>query len=758
MATDPPLLQSLNPPQREAVTTTEGPVLVIAGAGSGKTRVITHRIAYLISEKGVPPWQIFAATFTNKAAREMKGRVARLCRPGEAERLAMGTFHSHCARFLRQEAVATGLTPRYTICDEKDQIAVLRDCITALGFNPKHMAPHDLQELISLAKMRLLEDDEAREFVSSLREPHYAEVYDLYQKRLRESDAVDFDDLLALIVRLWRKHPKLLKSYQRRFRYILVDEYQDTNLAQFEIVRLLAGEHRNLCVVGDEDQSIYSWRGAEITNLLEFEKSFPGTAIIRLEQNYRSTGNILDAAGAVIEHNAQRLGKTLWTESQAGDPVVVIDAESEWDEARRIADQILFLHGQGLPLDEIAVFYRANALSRVYEDALREAGIPYRVVGGLRFYDRAEIKDLLAYLQVIANPGNTIALLRIVNKPRRGIGNVAVSRMASYAEEKQKALFEIMLDSEELAAAGLKGKAAKAAAELAGFFVEWTAAAETLSLRALVEKILSSVQYEESLGDPRAIDVLSRLENIKEFVGSLDQFEEEQLGASLADYLEAIALKGADEENEDVQGVSLMTVHNAKGLEFDVVFVVALEKNIFPNARALREQGNVEEERRLFYVALTRARKRAYLSHAFQRRLYGQMETPVPSVFLYEIPEELRVDLDVVEGEPVRHEKEGEVGESSAPISFSGRPLPSPANDGARSRPRFAHEILGEVEVVSEDGRGPGRTLTVRTRCGEEHTLMAAHAALRPLTASESPSEEATVDGDSADGKDALPF
>ena len=652
------ILEDLNPRQREAVTATEGPVLVIAGAGSGKTRVITRRITYLIEEKGVAPREIYAATFTNKAAREMKRRVAS----------------------------PMGLTERFTICDATDQIGLLRNAINELGHNPKYLKPANVREIISLAKMALLEGEAAVEFIEKKRDRDQAEIYRLYQRRLRESDAVDFDDLLLMVVKLWRENPEVLKHYQERFRYVLVDEYQDTNLAQFELVQLLAGGHRNICVVGDEDQSIYSWRGADIRNLLDFQKQFPEAVTIRLEQNYRSTGNILAAAAGVIERNTQRLGKKLWTESEKGDPILVIDAADEREEAKRIARQMLLLRAEGLPLDEIAIFYRANALSRVYEEALREHEIEYRVVGGVGFYDRLEIKDLLAYLQAIVNPGNALALLRIVNRPKRGIGKMAVSRLVSFADARRLPLFEVLSNAEHLKEAGLKGKALAGGKQLADWIVEWSLLADKATLREMAENILEKTEYVARLGDPKALEVISRTENINEFLGALDQYAQQAPDADLGDYLETVALRAAGDEETRGPGVSLMTVHNAKGLEFDVVFIVALEKDLFPNARAVREQGHYEEERRLFYVALTRARKRVYLSHTHTRFLYGSSQWPSPSQFLYEIPKKLRVSLERAKLKALKHEppkRKPEAAPRNESLPFSSSP-PSPPPDISR--------------------------------------------------------------------------
>lgn len=731
-ALDSPLLERLNPPQRAAVTTTDGPLLVISGAGTGKTRVVTHRIAYLIEEKKIAPWRIFASTFTNKAAREMAGRIDHLCRTSDTARLPIATFHSHCARILRSESKAAGLTPRYSICDETDQAAVVRDCLRELGHDPKLMTVGDLLSVISLAKMKLLEGDSAEVYIESLRSAEYAEVYRLYQHRLRSSDAVDFDDLLLLVVKIWREDADILRIYQDRYPYIMVDEYQDTNMAQFEFLRLLSAKYRNLCVVGDEDQSIYSWRGAEITNLLEFQRHFPEAQIIRLEQNYRSTGSILAAADAVIARNQQRLGKTLWTESEQGDPIVVLDALSDRDEARIIANEMLRLYQQGIALQEIALFYRINALSRLYEDALRELNLPYRVIGGVRFYDRAEIKDILSYLQVVENPNNTLSLLRIINRPRRGLGDTALSKILAYADAQKITVFEVLIDSEKLAAAGIKGKTARGALDLGERLLEWAGRKAKWPLKKLVADILSKTDYEASLGDPRSIEVLARLENIKEFQNAIAEYQDQQPEAALAGFLESIALRSVDkEEGADNRGISLMTVHNAKGLEFDVVFVAALEDEVFPNARAVREQGSVEEERRLFYVAMTRGRKRVYLSFANMRKLYNQAVWPTPSAFIHEIPQSMRVayeEADLPNLVPT---------EERLPKSDS---TLAEANEEAglshKSR-LFRHDMLGPVEIIGESGSGHDKRIVVRDAAGREHTLLAVHAGLRPLDSEE---------------------
>jgi DNA helicase-2/ATP-dependent DNA helicase PcrA len=523
-------------------------------------------------------------------------------------------------------------------------------------------------------------------------------------------------------------------------------------------------------VVGDEDQSIYSWRGAEITNLLEFQKHFPEARIIRLEQNYRSTGNILSAAAALIARNTQRLGKTLWTEGGAGDPILEIDAESAEIEAREIVTQVEQMHYEGLPYEEMAIFYRVNALSRVYEEALRDARVPYRVIGGVGFYDRAEIKDLLSYLQLVANPGHTPALLRVINKPARGIGKTAFANLVRYCTDRRITLFEAIMDAGRLSEAGLKGRAASGALDLARLVTEWTLLSKTATLRQLAEAIVRDTNYMESLGDPKSLEALSRTENIQEFLGALDEYTKENVDASLDIYLERVALRSADEKDVPNAGVSLMTVHNAKGLEFDVVFIVALEKEVFPNARALRDQGHAQEERRLFYVALTRARKRVYVSHVQRRLMYGAQQWPTPSIFFHEIPKHLRVPLRRASLGPVPHAaapagpfdqpfaattgtkgtqrtKEttattatGTAGTAgtppeSSPSSFDLHPSSFDLRPSSlASAPRlFRHELLGIVALVSETGFGSQRRFVVRDASGMNHTLLASYARLRPV-------------------------
>ncbi|HON50594.1 MAG TPA: UvrD-helicase domain-containing protein [Candidatus Sumerlaeota bacterium] len=641
------LLDKLNPMQRKAVELTDGPQLIIAGAGSGKTRVITHKIAYLIKEKHVPPWRIFAATFTNKAANEMKERVISLLKlPGEVK-LNISTFHSLCAGFLRREAPKVGLSPHYTIVDERDQLAVIRDCLNGMEIPPEVCKPQQAQDLINMAKINLLNpEDLENEFYLSSVEEIIPEVFRRYQRKLAESDAADFEDLILHIVRLLKKDEETRRYYQERFQYILVDEYQDTNFLQFELIRLLAGAHDNLCVVGDEDQSIYSWRGAKLSNLLDFSKTFPGTQIIKLEQNYRSTKNILKAADAVIANNMERIGKTLWSERPAGDPIFVIAAMDETDEARRVVETILTLcHLENVPLGRMAIFYRQNSLSRTFEDEIRRRRVAYRIVGGIKFYDRAEVKDLLAYLKSAINPNNTIALQRIINTPARGIGNRTVEKLLEIGMEKTLTLFQSL----EFAVAEklLPAKASSKITEFLAQLKDWMRAASRITPFELLRRIIEETHYIESLGDPKSIEVISKKDNIQELQNAVQDFFERNPGSALEDYFETLALAAPVDELQNADDcLALMTLHAAKGLEFDAVFMVGMEDPIFPNRRTVEESQSIEEERRLFYVGLTRARNRVFLSRADSRLFHGKRDWNLPSLFIDEIPENLKKAWD----------------------------------------------------------------------------------------------------------------
>lgn len=737
-----PVLDALNPAQREAVTTLEGPVLVNAGAGSGKTRVITHRIAYLVQRAHVPPWRIFAATFTNKAAEEMKRRLAALLPGLEAARLSIGTFHSLCVSILRREAAAVGLSPRFTILDESDQLALLKDCMRALESSLGGAQPREALARIGEAKTEMLAPaDVRRDRLAAWGEP-MVEVFERYEAALQANNAVDFDDLLLKTVRLFETEPSVLSQYRDRWRYVLVDEYQDINRVQFELIRLLAGDEGNLCVVGDEDQSIYSWRGAAIENILEFPERFPRPRIIRLEQNYRSTGVILEAANHVISRNRSRLGKNLWSSRGAGEPITLVVGADEREEAALVVETLRWLRSVcGLRYRDMAIFYRINALSRLFEDMLRRARIPYRVVGGPRFYDRAEIKDLIAYLRLIVNPHEGLSLARVINRPRRGIGEKSFSQIVSGADERGLLIWDYL--PEALKAGILPKKAAAGLTDLIEAIGRWRGLAGDERPGGLLRRVLDETGYEAALGDPRSLEGLTRRENVAELERAVEQFEQERPGATLEEYLEKVALMSpVDELNEDEDGVSLMTLHCAKGLEFPAVFLTGLEEGIFPSPRAV-EEGHLEEERRLFYVGVTRARDRLFLSRADSRTLYGRVQYNPPSLLLHEIPAHLTQEL--AEARQARAGRAMASPRSSLlPEAGTAAALAEPvdaledpaAEDSGRLFPpgaRVRHARLGAGEVVAVRVEGARRKLAVRFDAGMEIEILADYGGLEPI-------------------------
>ncbi len=642
---DDPILADLNPPQQEAVLHGEGPLLILAGAGSGKTRVITRRIAYLIARRGVQPWQILAVTFTNKAADEMRKRVESLL-GARGLNVALGTFHSTCVRILRKWHRELGFRSSFVIYDEADQLGVVKECLKALALSERTMTPRGVAARISRAKNELLTPGEYAAVANDFTEERTAKIYALYQERLRASHAVDFDDLLMLTVLLFRDHPQALEYYQNLWRYILVDEYQDTNHAQYQIVNFLSRRHGNLCVVGDDDQSIYRWRGADLNNILDFERDHPGCRVIKLEQNYRSTQTILDAAGKVVANNVGRKGKTLWTENPAGFPLVVYQARDEQDEAAFIVRTIRALAAEdGHSLDDVAIFYRTNAQSRVLEDALRRDVTPYTIVGGLRFYERKEIKDLLAYLRLVANPDDAQSFKRIVNVPPRGIGQTSVDRLGGLALAERISTWEACRRIGERKILG--PRAVKALADLVTLIEKAQAKAEVVPLPELILELLETTGYLEDLKAEGTVEAESRIENLQELVSAAREFMERSEDKSLQAFLDSVALiADIDLLSEGKGAVTLMTLHSAKGLEFPVVFMAGMEEGVFPHARSLSEDEELEEERRLCYVGMTRAKERLYLSAAFSRTLYNTQNFNLPSRFLEEVPDQLVERLD----------------------------------------------------------------------------------------------------------------
>lgn len=745
-----PLLDSLNPQQREAVVTTDGPVLVIAGAGSGKTRVITYRIAYLMRRCGVAPWEIFAATFTNKAAEEMRHRIGKLVPAADTARLAISTFHSLCVGILRREAQHIGLDSRFTICDDTDQMALIKDCLKSLEVPAGHIKPEQMQSWIATAKVLMMDPETAGREMGAEYGSIAGKVYQLYQDRLLANNAVDFDDLILHVVRIFQNHPEVLEKYQDRWRYLLVDEYQDTNRVQFEFIRLLASKFGNLCVVGDEDQSIYSWRGAEIENLLKFPELFAGTRIIRLEQNYRSTETVLKAASAVIARNTQRLGKELWSECGEGEPITMISGFSERDEAAQVVDTIQLLHRLfGKRYSDMAIFFRVNALSRSFEDQLRQARIPYRVIGGIKFYDRAEIKDLLSYLRICVNPRDSIALTRIINKPARGIGEKSLAKLFNDSVQKNVSLYDVMKEMVESDKRdGVSKKALGGLRQFVQHMGQWVEMAEDHPSHEILQRIIDDTGYVESMGDGRDLETISRRENVGELFSALEDFQKQSPGATLADFLERVALVNATDEMSEEDSVFLMSLHCAKGLEYDVVFMTGMEEPLFPSARALKEMGHAEEERRLFYVGITRAKQLLFLSRADSRLMYGRPSYNPPSLFLREVPSELMRTIEDARAHwanlaigkrdkakrdsaaPMLRESAGggvtEPGRKGAAGAKGAAAGAGPAQDlGAEEGLfpvgcRVTHKRLGAGEVIGASGQGEKRKVCVRFDAGLE--------------------------------------
>ena len=645
------LLNGLNPEQQNAVKATDGPLLLMAGAGSGKTRVLTHRIGYLIVEKRVNPYNILAITFTNKAAREMRERIGKMM-GGVAEEIWISTFHSMCVRILRRDIDRIGFNRNFTILDSTDQLSVVKTILKEKNIDPKKFDPRAILGTISSAKNELIEPDEYKKTGGGYFEDIAGQVYEEYQKRLRKNQALDFDDLIMMTIQLFRRVPDVLEYYQRKFQYIHVDEYQDTNKAQYLLVKQLASRFKNLCVVGDSDQSIYRWRGADIANILSFEKDYPNATVILLEQNYRSTKRILLAANKVIENNMNRKAKNLWTENPEGNKLVYYRADSEQGEAQFVAGKIKELtRNSGYNYSNIAILYRTNAQSRVMEEVLLKSNIEYSIVGGTKFYDRKEIKDMLAYLRLISNPDDDISLRRIINVPKRGIGSSSVDKIANFADMHDLSLFQA-LESVELL--GLSPKITKAAREFRDLIGNYTNMQEFLSVTELVEQVLEKTGYIEMLKAEKSLEAQSRLENLEELLSVTKSFEDSSEDKSLVAFLTDLALvadiDSLDEETEEkVDSITLMTLHSAKGLEFPVVFLIGMEEGVFPHSRSLMEEVEMEEERRLAYVGITRAEQTLFLTNAQMRTLYGRTNMNPASRFISEIPADLFEDVEPAE-------------------------------------------------------------------------------------------------------------
>lgn len=693
------IFENLNEKQQEAVRATEGPVLILAGAGSGKTRALTHRIAYLIQEKGVRPWNILAVTFTNKAAGEMKQRIANLLGEGDAtpdQLPTVGTFHAVCAQILRRHIHLLGYENRFTIYDGNDQVVLMKEIMRDRHIDEKQLNPKAVLGHISQAKNMLMDWEAYAQHAHNTFTEKVAELYKPYQVRLANSQALDFDDLIMKTVQLFREYPEILDEHQERFKYISVDEYQDTNHAQYVLVKMLAAKYRNICVIGDPDQSIYSWRGANMQNILDFEKDYPEALVIKLEQNYRSTAMILNAAHGVIERNVRRKDKRLWTEREGGEKVRIMTTRDERDEALRVAEMVMkHVRTHETPdYREFAVLYRTNAQSRAIEEAFMRYGIPYKIVGNVKFYLRKEIKDLVAYLRVILNVDDSVSLLRIVNTPPRKIGPKTLEELQAFAVRNDFSMFRAMEHVDEIPELAGKAKAIHAFTQLIRHFQKLS---EEFAVAGLIKHVISESGYKEFLLEDKSPEGESRFQNIQELVTVADKYEGLEPRISLATFLEEISLvSDLDQVDDEQNGVTLMTLHSAKGLEFPVVFITGLEEGVFPHSRSLFEPQELEEERRLMYVGITRAMNVLYLLHAEQRMLFGEFKQNAPSQFLLDIPE------DVIEGPPTQQPSHFKLDDEARPI---------PMEDGIDYEPvtladgdRVRHRSFGEGVVIGIRG------------------------------------------------------
>jgi DNA helicase II / ATP-dependent DNA helicase PcrA len=716
------LLAELNEPQREAVRHGEGPLLVLAGAGSGKTRVLTHRIAYLLATGRARPGEILAITFTNKAANEMRERVESLV--GRATRaMWVTTFHSACARMLRADAERLGYSRGFTIYDESDSLRMLKRCMEELHVDPKRYPPRAIRAQISGAKNQLVDADAYAQAQGSVFEETAAGIYHLYEKRMLEDNAMDFDDLLVRTVNALELFEEVRERWRRTFRHVLVDEYQDTNHAQYRLLQLLTSEHGNLMVVGDEDQSIYGFRHADIRNILDFERDFPEAEVVKLEQNYRSTQTVLSAANAVVERNRERRPKRLWTELSGGEPLRLRELADEHEEARWVAGEIERLGEEdGVRREDVAVFYRTNAMSRVLEDTLVRFELPYQVIGGTKFYERAEIKDAVAYLSLLVNPADQVSFARIVNSPRRGIGNTSQGRLASHANTTGLPIWEVAGRAEEVP--GLGAAAIKAVSRFYETMEGLQRQAESAPVAELLQAVLDQTGYLEALAAERTIEAEGRAENLEELVGVAAEFdanhelEGEGEVSALEEFLQQISLYTDQDGLRDESAITLMTLHNAKGLEYDTVFIVGCEDGAFPHMKAL-EEGGEEEERRLCYVGITRARRRLYMTWTRERRLFGRAERNLPSRFVDELPEEL------TEREP---SAVGAAGSWDSPAGAVSSIDPGPTLE-LRTGDDVVHASFGDGVVTAVEAGG---VVVVRfAGDGSERKLMADYAPIR---------------------------
>lgn len=712
-------IKRLNPEQRRAVETTEGPLLIMAGAGSGKTRVLTHRIAYLIATRKAPPWGILAITFTNKAAREMKERVSKLIGP-EGDDIWVSTFHSMCVRILRKDIDRIGFSSNFTILDSSDQLSVIRGCMKDLNIDTKKFEPKAIQAAMGAAKNELISPERYAQKVGDHFESLVAQVYKAYQKRLRANNSLDFDDLIMTTIDLFKQVPEVLDFYQKKFKYVHVDEYQDTNRAQYMLCNMLADKHKNICVVGDSDQSIYGWRGADITNILNFEEDYPNATTILLEQNYRSTANILNAANAVIQQNVGRKPKNLWTDSGEGNLIKVYQADTEHDEGYFVTSEIKKNQMEGKSYSDHAILYRTNAQSRVIEEILIKSEIPYQIVGGVKFYDRKEIKDVLAYLRLISNPDDDISLERIVNVPKRGIGATTIAKLSEAGTARGISIMKVIADMDLV---DISPKTKNTLREFHTMIESLNRMQEYLSVTELTEKLLELSEYKLELQREGTLESKARVENIDEFLSVTQEFEKRNEDKTLLSFLTDLALIAdidtMDKDDEQSDAVVLMTMHSAKGLEFPVVFIIGMEEGVFPHSRTFQDNEELEEERRLAYVGITRAEKQLFLTCARTRTLFGRTNSSPPSRFLKEIPEELKEDASPSGGMRFAGGGFDRYGRQASAASYGGRglgaaggpapgaitpggPLPGSRGLGAQQRPSGGTAAgAGRVSVSS---------------------------------------------------------
>ena len=736
------MLEGLNEQQTEAVSTVDGPLLVLAGAGSGKTRVLTSRIAYLVGEKGVPPGNILAMTFTNKAAGEMKERVqALLERP--ASNLWIGTFHSLCARILRRECTHVGLNPSFSIFDSEDQLTLLRQVVRDQELSDKQYAPRQVRSRISSAKNQMIDAAEYARTAGNFYEQGVARIYRQYEDALRRSNAVDFDDLLVLSVRVLRENPEVLNAYQSRFRYCLIDEYQDTNRPQYLFAKLLAEAHGNICVVGDDDQSIYAWRGADLRNILDFEKDYPNARVIRLERNYRSTQTILDAGNAVIRHNLGRKGKELWTDRGSGEKVVLRRCQDERDEAAWLASTVSRLQSSGHRLRNVAVLYRTNAQSRALEEGLRRAAIPYLIVGGLKFYERKEIKDILAYLRLVVNPADAVSFVRAVNTPKRGIGATSLQKLIDFANGEGISAFQALQRLPEVT--GLASRAANALAGFRDLILPFQQDVEGVSAARRAAEIVEASGIPDDLKEMGPVEHETRIENVRELLAGIEEFCERAEDPSLDGFLREVSLlSDIDQWSPESDAVTMMTLHSAKGLEFPTVFVTGLEEGLLPIIRSDQEpsvaEEAVEEERRLFYVGITRARERLLLTHASVRARFGGARPSHPSRFISEIPE--RLVVAEARSSAVSSDTGGATVNARPPEVRKQATPPRPVSVQTGSGPVslevgawVVHPSWGRGQIRERSGNGQNAKVTVQFTSGAAKTVVVKYANFSPAGA-----------------------